>query len=195
MDTEIEAKFLGTNHDEVRKKLQQLGAICEQPMRLMRRVVYVTDNMIGRHGWTRVRDEGDGTVTMSYKQSDNKDIDGTKEIEVVVSNFESAMRILDQFEPTSRSFQESKRESWKLGDIHIDLDIWPWLEPLVEVEAPTLEQVKQMSETLGFDMKDVLSGGVMSAYRRAYPQAGPGDKLSSLDEVRFGAPLPDMFKS
>lgn len=38
MNTEIEAKFLDVDHDAVRAKLTALGATCEQPMRLMRRL-------------------------------------------------------------------------------------------------------------------------------------------------------------
>jgi uncharacterized protein (DUF934 family) len=58
MQTEIEAKFLSSNHDEIRGKLQALGAVCEQPMRLMRRVTIDTPAMKAKNGWLRVRDEG-----------------------------------------------------------------------------------------------------------------------------------------
>ena len=59
MNTEIEAKFLNVNFDEIREKLTKLGAICEQPMRLMRR--YTFDNAYmknGKDSFVRVRNEG-----------------------------------------------------------------------------------------------------------------------------------------
>lgn len=193
MNTEIEVKFLHVNHDEVREKLKALGATCEKPMRLMRRVTFDNPAMKAKKGWIRVRDEGD-KVTMGYKQTDTLDIDGTKEIETLVGNFDAAVAIFKQLEIDGGSFQESKRESWRLGEVQIELDEWPWLEPYIEIEAGQVELVHDMAAKLGFDMAAAVSGDVMSAYRDQYPHLTLNDLIGDLPEVTFGAPLPDMFK-
>jgi adenylate cyclase, class 2 len=67
MKTEIEVKFLDVDFNLMREKLKQLGAVCEQPMRLMRRAIIETPELEAKGGFLRVRDEGD-KVTLTYKQ-------------------------------------------------------------------------------------------------------------------------------
>lgn len=143
MKSEIEVKFLDINHGEMRAKLEELGAVCVQPMRLMRRVAIENDFMrTGKDAFLRVRDEGH-RVTMTYKQFDELSVDGAKEIEVIVSDFEATVAILEQAGLKSRTFQETKRETWKLGEYEIVLDEWPWLKPYIEIEG----RVKRSSKS------------------------------------------------
>lgn len=193
MNTEIEVKFLHVDHDQVRAKLREIGAVCSQPMRLMRRVTFDSPTMKAKNGWIRVRDEGD-KVTIGYKQVDALNIDGIKEIETTVGDFNAAVAIFKQLEIDGGSFQESKRESWRFGNVQIELDEWPWLDPYIEIEAPSEEQVRDAATKLGFDMSQAVPGDVMAAYREQYPHLGPKDTVGNLTEVKFGMPLPDMFK-
>ncbi len=192
MNTEIEVKFLHVNHDELREKLTTLGAECKEPMRLMRRVAFDNAAMRAKNGWVRVRDEGN-KVTMGYKQTDSYDIDGTKEIETTVGDFEAAVAIFQQIGLDGGSFQESKRESWVLGEVMIELDEWPWLDAFMEIEAPSEGLVRDTAEKLGLDMATALSGDVMVAYREQYPHLGAKDMISKVAEVKFGAPLPELL--
>lgn len=189
MQTEIEAKFIQIDHDAIRQQLKSLGGVCNQPMRLMRRIVFVNEALTSRYGWLRVRDEGDKT-TLSYKQRDNLDIHGTKEIETAVEDFEAAVQIIRQTGDWSESYQESKRETWRLGEVEVVLDEWPWLDPLIEIEGPSAELVEAVAIKLGFDMKDAVYGSVMSAYRRQYPNLDDSFKFGDLTQVKFGDPVP-----
>lgn len=193
MNTEIEVKFLHVNHEEVRAKLREAGAVCEKPMRLMRRVTFDSAAMKAKNGWIRVRDEGD-KITIGYKQTDSLDIDGTKEIETVVGDFDAAVAIFKQLEIDGGSFQESKRESWRFGEVQIELDEWPWLDTFIEIEAPSEKQVGDVAAKLGFDMKNAVSGDVMVAYRDQYPHLREKETVGNLAEVKFGTPVPDMLK-
>lgn len=85
MNTEIETKFLHINHDDIRVKLKALGAECEQPMRLMRRMTFDNSSMKSKNAFLRVRDEGHRMV-MTYKQFDSLTVDGAKEIEIIVDD-------------------------------------------------------------------------------------------------------------
>lgn len=194
MKTEIEAKFLHVDHDAVRKNLKKAGAVCEQPMRLMRRMIFENKTMSSHKGYLRVRDEGHA-ITMTYKQFDRMSIDGAKEIEIVVDNFDTATALMKAIDNSwlRISLQESRRETWKLGEAEIVLDEWPWLEPYIEIEAPSRNIVQTTASQLGLDMNDAVYGDVMAAYRRQYPHLGESDTVGSLPEVRFGAPLPAMF--
>jgi adenylate cyclase class 2 len=193
MKTEIEAKFLSVDLDEVRAKLTQLGAKCVKPMRLMRRVTIDGVDMKAKDAFLRVRDEGD-KVTLAYKQFDEASVSGTKEIEVEVENFEDTVHILEQSGLPHGSFQESKRENWELNGVEIMLDEWPWLDPYVEIEADEEGKVKDLAAKLGFNWQDAVFGDVMAAYRVQYPHLKETDTVGNIAEVKFDQPLPDLFK-
>jgi adenylate cyclase, class 2 len=192
MQAEIEAKFLAVSHDEVRAKLLELGATCVQPMRLMRRVTIENGDLVAKNAFVRVRDEGH-RVTMTYKQFDSLSVDGAKEIEIVVSDFDAAVQLLEAAGLPSQSFQESKRETWTMGDVEIVLDEWPWLKPYIEIEASTESAVRDTAAQLGFDWDDAVFGDVMVAYRAEYPHLKMTETVGRVASVKFGDPVPDLL--
>lgn len=194
MKTEIEVKFLNVNFDDVRDKLTALGGVCEQPMRLMRRVIIDTPEMIqnGRDAFIRLRDEGD-KVTLTFKEFKEQSLTGAEEHEVVVSDFDTTLAILREGGLTRRSFQESKRETWRLNDVEVVLDEWPWLNPYIEIEADTEAAVHETAKQLGYDWNDAVFGSADKAYRIQYPGIR-GRGVIDVPEVRFGDPLPENFK-
>lgn len=194
MQQEIEAKFLYIDHDDMRARLKKAGAELEQPMRLMRRVVidYKDLRMQGGNSWIRVRDEGD-KVTLTYKTSVEHSFGGATEIEVEVSDYQKTIDIFVASGLTVTTSQETKRETWKLGDVEIVLDVWPWLEPFIEIEAPSEELVKQTAEKLGLNWKDAVFGSVTTAYRIQYPSITSDKNISAIPEILFDLPVPKWF--
>lgn len=193
MQTEIEVKFVNVDHDAVREKLRTAGAVCEKPMRTMRRVAFDSDFMrAGKDSFARVRDEGD-RVTMTYKQFDDLSLHGAKEIEFEVSDYEKAVEFLAQLGLRMNSSQETRRETWSLGEAEIMLDEWPWLNPYVEIEAESEAAVRDAARLLGFDFEDGVYGDVMAAYRIQYPHLGLKDTIAVIEQVRFGDPLPELL--
>lgn len=192
MNTEIEVKFLDTDHDEVRKKLQELGAELEQPMRLMRRSLVEMPHHTEVRGFVRIRDEGD-KITLTYKQRDAEDLlHGTKEIEVEVSSFDDTVELLRAAGWPPITYQESRRETWKLGDAEIVLDEWPWIPPYIEVEAPSEELVRETSAKLGFEWSDAVIGSVDVIYNREFPDMSVRGVID-VAEVRFADQPPATF--
>ena len=194
MKTEIEAKFLSIDHDDIRKKLKALDARLEKPLRIMRRVTIDNPHMKAKDAFVRIRDEGD-RVAVTYKQFDQLSIDGAKEIEIIVSHFDDSIALFAATGLPHKSYQESKRETWKLNDAEIVLDTWPWLNPYIEIEGDNVEIVKAVTKSLGLKWKDAVFGDVMAAYRSQYPHLGPHDTVGNLSEVKFDDPMPDMLKS
>lgn len=193
METEIEAKFLNVSFDKIRENLSQLGAQLEQPMRLMRRVIIEPPNLSAKDAFVRVRDEGD-KVTLTYKQfDDHTAFGGVQEIEVTVSDFDQTVAILEKLGLMYRSFQESRRETWRLNQVEIVLDEWPWLNPYIEIEGHSEEEVKQIAGQLGFDWSNAIFGSVTAAYQVQYPE-GDASKLVTVPKVAFGDPLPNVIR-
>lgn len=194
MQPEIEAKFLNVSFEGVRRKLEALGAVCEQPMRTMRRVAIDNEYMrTGKDAFLRVRDEGH-RATMTYKQFDSLSVDGAKEIEVEVSDFETTVALLEQVGLHSHTTQETRRETWRLGEVEIMLDEWPWLDPYIEIEGPAEVQVREVARQLGFGWEEAVFGDVMAAYRVQYPHLGLRDTVASVPVVKFGEPLPAILQ-
>ena len=197
MNTEIEAKFLHVNRDEIRTRLRDVGFECVTPMRLMRRAIidYADRRLqVGTpNSYIRVRDEGD-KVTLTYKQFASLSIDGAQEIEVVTSSFEDTIKIFTQVGLEVVSLQESKRETWKSNTCEVVLDEWPWLDPYIEIEAATETEVRDVASKLGLDWSVAKFGDVMVAYRDQYPYLNETQTVGKVPEVLFDSPLPDLLK-
>lgn len=192
MKTEIEAKFLNVDFEVLRQKLRKRGAQLEQPMRLMRRVIIEPPELAARDAFVRVRDEGD-KVTLTYKHfHDYKALAGVKEIELTISDFDAMISIFEQLGLSYKSFQESKRETWRLGDVEVVLDEWPWLNPYIEIEGEKEEHVKEAAAQLGFDWEDAIFGSVTVAYQHQYPKS-QSHQLINIPRIVFGDPLPEVF--
>lgn len=193
MKTEFEAKFLDIDIEDIRNRLKATGATLEKPMRLMRRVTIEDDHLRSQNAFVRVRDEGD-RVTMTYKQFDSLSVDGAKEFEVTVSDFEEAVALLGAAGLPHRSFQETKRETWHLNGAEVLIDVWPWLNPYIEIESDSPESVKATAALLGLDWNDAVFGDVMTAYRHQYPHLTEKDTVGHVPEVMFDGELPELLK-
>lgn len=169
MQTEIEAKFLNVNHDDIRLKLKKNGAKCTQPKRLMRRKNYdYPDKRLDKvNGWIRVRDEGE-MVTLSYKQLNERTLHGTKEISIVVDSFDSTCDFLESIGLVLQSYQETKRESWIMNDVEIELDEWPWIKPFIEIESKSEKELIQVVQKLELNLHEAVYGSVEIAYQSEY---------------------------
>lgn len=151
MNIEYEATFTNIDKDEIRNKLIKLGANLLRKEFLQKRFVFdlPKSNPING-GWLRVRDEGD-KITMTLKVIDGDQIHNQKETQLTVDNFEEARNFLISIGCKEKAYQETKRELWEVDGVEIAIDEWPFLEPFVEIEGQSEEQVKTAAKKLGFD--------------------------------------------
>jgi adenylate cyclase class 2 len=167
MQTEIEVKFLDIDIKKLRQRLRELGAVLVQSERLMRRRnLDFPDLRLANEqiGWVRVRDEGGG-VTMSYKQTNNYTLNGTQEINLTVDSFDTANEFLGAIGLVEKSYQETKRESWLLNNVQIEIDTWPWIPTFVELEGKSEAKLKQVAQHLGLNWSTHLAGDVTGTYQ------------------------------
>lgn len=193
MQTEIEVKFCEVDIDDMRVRLKKAGAVCEQPMRLMRRQVFW---LVSRDSsaYVRVRDEGH-RATLTYKHFEDKhSLTSATEAEVVVSDFETTRNILINSGLEPKSYQETRRETWKLGSVEIVIDEWPWLPPFVEIEGNSEVSVKDVAARLGFDWGEAVFGAATEAYRASYKNLPQNFIMDDLPEIRFDLSLPNRLK-
>jgi len=168
MKIEFEATFANQDKDDIREKLSNIDAVLERPEFLQKRTVF---ELPAGHeidgGWARVRDEGD-KITVTLKVVDGEQIENQKEIEFVVDDFASAVLFLEATGFQRKAYQETKRELWKYNGVEITIDEWPFLNPFVEVEGGNKEDVKSVSEELGFNWSDAQFCAVDTLYIAQY---------------------------
>lgn len=168
MDIEYEATYINIDKDKAREMFSKSGASLIRKEFLQKRIVFNLprgNNING--GWLRVRDEGN-KITMSLKVVDGDKIYNQKETELEVNNFEEARKFLLGIGCEEKAFQESKRELWELDGAEITIDEWPFLEPFVEVEGKSEEQVKTVSEKIGFDYSQARFCSIDTLYNEKY---------------------------
>ena len=192
MHTEIEAKFLNINPDLLRAKLNSLNARLVFPERTMKRKNYdFEDERLQKiSGWVRVRDEGD-KVTLSYKQLNDRSIHGTKEAHVTVLDFEDTCNFLESIGMKQKSYQVTKRESWLLDGVEIEIDTWPWIPQFVELEGKSKQSIKRVASKLEFDWQKALHGSVEIAYQAYFDVTE--DEIDAWKEITF-IPTPDWLE-
>ncbi len=193
METEIEAKWLKINIPEFREKLAAVGAVLQEPERLMTRRVYdYADKRLEKiGGWVRVRNEGN-KITMSYKQLSDRSMHGTKEVTVTVNEFAATCAFLDSIGMVSTSFQETKRESWLFDTAEIEIDTWPWIPTFVEIEAKSEDVLRRVAHKLDLDMNLALHGSVETAYQDTYDVSE--EEIDTWKEIRF-IPVPEWLRA
>lgn len=161
MDIEYEVRILEINLEEFEQKLLQLGAElsdCYQQKR------YVYDMIPKQEGkWIRLRTNGVQT-TLTIKSIESSNIDGTKELEIEVSNFHKCHLILQELGYKAKGYQENKRKKYLLDGVEIDIDSWPLIPTYVEIEGRTKEEVEKIVEKLGYFMDDVTTMDVNRIY-------------------------------
>lgn len=125
--TEIEAKFF-CDKIAMQERLVSLHANLVKPECMMLRKHFDTPDKKLHHqrAWIRLRDEGN-KITLAYKQLEAHRIDGMKEVEIVVDDFDQTTQFLESVGFEFTTFHENKRESWLLNGVKVDLDSWPWL--------------------------------------------------------------------
>ena len=161
MHTEYEVRILEVDVEEVRNKLEKVGASLEWDL-LQKRYVYdFIPKVEGK--WIRLRTNGDKT-TLAIKNLISSQIDGTQEIEIEVDDFLKTNTILNELGYEAKGYQENRRIQYKLDGVEIDIDYWPMIPAYLEIEGPNEEAVYKIVELLGFKREDCTTLDVDGIY-------------------------------
>ena len=176
METEFEVKILDINVADVNKKLEQISAtkICE---RNMKRLVYDVGPK-ETHRWVRLRDDGE-KITLAVKEIQTKEIDGTKEVEIIVDDFEKARMVLSKIGLATKAYQENRRISYVLNAVNIEIDFWPGIPPYLEIEGRSIKDVQRVVRLMGFDKSQITTMDTYEIYEHY------GQNLRDVKDLRF----------
>ena len=177
MKTEYEVRVLEINKEKIIKQLEDLGAVKKGEYNQRR---YVYDLIPVQKGkWIRLRTNGSET-TLTYKDMVSNTIDGTKEVEFKVENFEEANEFLNRIGFTARSYQENNRIQYILDEVEIDIDSWPMIPTYLEIEAKDEKEVNNMIKKLKLDNLKITALNCDDIYKQIY-----NIDISKIKELRF----------
>lgn len=177
MKTEYEVRILEIDIEDVINKLESLGATLKGKYEQKR---YVYDlNPAEKGKWIRLRTNGEKT-TLTYKDVASSKIDGTKELEIEVSDFEKTNEFLERIGFYNKGYQENKRIQYELDGVEIDIDSWPLIPTYMEIEGNSEQEVLNMIDKLGMNKETITSLDVQSVYKEKY-----GIDLEKINELKF----------
>lgn len=158
---ELEVKILDINESEVKRKLNALWAEKLGESNFRR---YVYDFYpVNMNKWIRLRTNGiKSSLTIKEISSDN--IDGTKENEIEVSDFDTMHSILEELWYQHKSYQENKRESYILNNVNIEIDSWPMIPAYLEIEWRSEDEILDIVKQLWYNINDVTSINTKKVY-------------------------------
>jgi len=170
---EIEVKFLEIDVKSIEAMLKELGA--NRAFERVYKVItfdYPDLRLNEESSWVRLRDEGDQT-TLAFKQrlgagKKGENDSGMLEHETVVSDFDQTAEIMRKIGLTEKFFEEKRRIRYQLDGIEYDIDEVPLLNPYLEIEAGSWDDIDKAIKLLKLDPKDKK---ICSAFQ-IYEQAG-----------------------
>lgn len=184
---EIEAKFLNIDVDKIQEKLKEFGAVkIGEFLQKWATFDYPDWRLDKDLSWIRVRDEGNGEISLSFKKrlgavdrNASSNDEGMQEIQLKIDSFEKATDFFKAIGLVIKHTAEKKRIRWVKEDTEFDIDIYPGLEPMIEIETTSQEKIKTSAEALGLNYEDRKVFSSSQAY------ALKGIDVGSLVKISF----------
>lgn len=162
---EYEIRVLEIDVEKIKEKLKKLNAILVEDV-FQRRYVY-DFNPVLPNKWIRLRTNGK-TTTLTIKDVESSNIDGTKELEIEVNDFDTTNKILEELGYTPRGIQENKRIKYNLNGVEVDIDTWPGIPTYLEIEGSSEEEVYDTLKLLEISKDEATSLDVENIYEQIY---------------------------
>jgi adenylate cyclase class 2 len=162
MAHEIETKVLDINEQEIKAKLEKLGAKKILETRLI--VDWYREKGVeeGEDPWfLRIRSNSEGKHEVTWKAK--SDILGTarkhKEINFNIQEPEKLADLFEELGLEQYAHQEKDRTSYTLKDWRVDIDQYPAMPAYMEIEGNSEEHVKEAITLLGIDQNRTWAKG------------------------------------
>ncbi len=166
MKTEFEIKILDVGMDEASILLEKLG-FTKQPTLEFKRYIYSLLTTAKKESWIRLRTDGNKT-TLSIKEYSSDKIDGVRELEITVDNFEKTHELLQKLGYESTNYQENRRTVYLNTEYaaEISIDEWPLIPAYLEIEGANSKIVTGLLAKINTAGKPTTSAPTAEVYKR-----------------------------
>lgn len=153
MKKEIEIKILNIDPKKLRPSLKKMGGKQVSKPTLMHELYLESPVKKQAYSSFRLRTEGKRTfLTLKVKKKD-KQFEVRNEHEVEVSEFDVAKKILELAGFKVFREREKIRESYRVGNVRVEIDKYPKMMPYIEIESQDRKEIKEFIEKIGFPLK------------------------------------------
>lgn len=166
MAKEREVMILDVNKGEVAKRLRDLKAKHVGVHKYKRMEFLLKGDVHGSHSWGRVRTDGKVTTITIKELHRGKSFIPTDEYEVETNDFNGTVRIIRRLINSGIVlYFENERDAYTLGNAHITIDKWPQIPHFVEIEAPSMKEVKGAYKLLKIHGKLAANTPIHTLYK------------------------------
>lgn len=136
---------------------------------------------INPNKWIRLRKSNDKIelTTKHVFERNNNLIQKVIETEITTSDFEETNKLLESIGLMKRSYQEKIRYSYKYKNADIEIDIWPMIEPYIEIETDNENLMNEIISLLELNDYEIVSTNTENLYKRK------NINLKEISELRF----------
>jgi len=155
-NSEIEAKLKVQSHEQIRERLNELGALFIDEQ-------YQSDFYFDKPDGTltktdrclRIRHSQSGRtkkIILTYKGRKQKDdFKKRTQFETKLGDSEPIEKIFNEIGYSKKLLVEKKRQSWLLNKCEVALDQVPGLGKFVEIEGPDSQKIHSVKKRLGLE--------------------------------------------
>lgn len=164
---EYETRFIDINIENIETKLEILGATKRSDL-ILEEWVFKKPEWKDVHGRIRIRRQGN-EIKIAYKETLQDTSKGNTEIEFNVEDVQSARDfILKTTGAKQVRHQQKRRISYHWKNNVIDIDLWPLIPPMVELEGAGPDDLKQLCVKLDLNWDKRIELDVLQIYEQIY---------------------------
>jgi adenylate cyclase class IV len=177
---EIEIRFVQVDPEQIVARLKTLEARLKGD-KFLEEWIFKADEWLAQKKLVRVRQVDHALpYTVSYKHFTRDTGDGNTEIEFALPELAEFEAFLKEMGVTRRRHQQKRRVSYHLDECSVDLDFWPLIDPVLEIEGPSRSAVEALATKLGLNLADKIEFDQFFIYKNLY-----GIDLDEMTEVVF----------
>jgi predicted adenylyl cyclase CyaB len=177
---EYEYAFKKYNKKKILSQIQKLGGTFFG--HFIFKVIVFIHPLQHNKTYIRVRDEG-YKCTMTTKTKTNKS-QFSIENEVIIDDFNEAVKILYSLGCKKKYYYEKMREIWKIKDTEIIFDIGPGIPEIMEVEAKNKRILDNLVKQFGIKKDIINKSKYVNKYKELYDFYVPSDIDLTFDNVK-----------
>lgn len=151
---EFETRFIDLDEKEVLGKLNKIGAEKTGDF-YFREWIFQYKEWIGQNRRIRVRTDGTKNW-LTYKANKTWEVDSTEEVELEVSSSDDMVKFLHSIDMPLLRYQEKKITRYERDDILFEINHWPKIPMVLEIESSSEEKVREGVKLLNLNWKDAI---------------------------------------
>jgi len=163
---EVELKFLDINVEDVKGKLEKLGAELKYDT-YIESYPFISDEFHGYNSdkkYLRVR-KVDDDVEITYKDpAITSDMTAREEINLRVDSYEEAIKLIEKLGFEKGEVFRKHRVHYELGSIHFELDTLDHIPTYLEIETETEDEMKKVCVELELDILHGKKGTIVEIF-------------------------------